>query len=223
MRERLEKVIAHRGLASRREAKDLIMRGLVNVNGKVVTVPGFGVTETDAINVMLEDKESYLVYKPRGIETNKTTKTARDLHDVYKQLKHLSPIGRLDTESEGLIVISNDGTLTKALTKENSTIGKTYLVTVRESVSTAALLRMKNGIVLDRIKTKPAETTRKSRTSFTIVLHEGRKHQIRRMCDACKLTVESLVRIGIGHLSLGSMKSGQSKKLSPKDVELLKH
>ncbi len=222
--ERLEKVMAQRGLASRRESKALIAKGLVSVNGKVVTEAGFGVIPTkDVIEIKgAQNKESYLVYKPRGVETTKTSPAAKDLHDHFKNLKHLSPIGRLDKESEGLILMSNDGTLTKALTKEDSHIGKTYLVTVRENVSDAAILKMARGIMLDKVMTKPAVTKRASRTSFTITLFEGRKHQIRRMCDACKLTIESLVRTHIGHLKYDGMKPGNVKKLSPDDVALLK-
>lgn len=222
--ERLEKVMAHLGLASRREAKDLITKGKVSVNGAVVTEPGFGVVPAkDTIDVKgAQNKESYLVYKPRGVETTKTSPAAKDLHDYFKKLKHLSPIGRLDKDSEGLIIMSDDGTLTKALTKEDSHIGKTYLVTVRENITDAAILKMARGIMLDKVMTKPAVTKRASRTSFIITLYEGRKHQIRRMCDACRLTITSLVRTSIGHLKYDGMKPGNVKKLASFDIELLK-
>lgn len=223
-KERLEKIIAQRGLASRREAKALIGEGKVTVNGKVVTEPGFGI-DPDTAHIELKDittKESYLLYKPRGIETSKTSRNSKDIHDVFPKLAHLSPIGRLDKDSEGLIILSNDGTLTKALTQEHFSVGKTYRVTVKEFVSDAALQKMSHGIVLDKVKTKPAVTKRVSRMVFDITLHEGRKHQIRRMCDACKLTIESLVRIGIGHLKSTGMKAGNVKKLSPQDIADLK-
>ena len=222
--ERLERAIAHRGLASRREAKALILSGKVRVNGVLVTEPGHGIVlDRDVIEIAdTQAKESYLVYKPRGIETTKTSSGTRDLHDQFPTLKHLAPIGRLDKDSEGLIIMTNDGTLTKALTRAGSSVGKTYRVVVRESVPDAALLRMAQGIVLDKVKTKPAEVSRGSRTSFLITLHEGRKHQIRRMCDACKLTIESLTRIAIGHLMLGMMKPGTTKKLRTGDIAQLK-
>lgn len=223
--DRLERVIAHQGLASRREAKDLITKGLVSVNGTVVTEPGFGVlVEKDSIDIngSQKTKESWLVFKPRGVETTRTTPLARDLHAQFPKLRHLSPIGRLDKDSEGLIIMSNDGTLTKALTKEDSTVGKKYLVIVRENISDTSLVRMGHGIVLDKVLTKPAVTKRVSRTSFSIVLYEGRKHQIRRMCDACHLTIVSLTRVVIGHLESGLMKPGASKKISTQDIELFK-
>ncbi len=222
--DRLERAIAHQGLASRREAKVLIVDGAVSVNGQIITEPGFAIDPTkDKIEIKgLVNKESYLIYKPRGIETNKTSPNSKDLHDLLPKLSALSPIGRLDKDSEGLIIMSNDGTLTKALTQEDSNVGKTYVVVVRENISDTSLERMRKGIVLDKIKTKPAEVSRLSRTSFSIVLHEGRKHQIRRMCDACRLTIESLTRIAISHLTIAGMKSGSVKKLTSKDIELLK-
>lgn len=224
-KERLERVIAHRGLASRREAKALIVSGKVSVNNQVVTEPGYGI-DPDKDTIAIKDgqqKEAYLFYKPRGIETTKTSTASKDIHDVAKQLRHLAPIGRLDKDSEGLIILSNDGTLTKALTGIDSPIGKTYLVTVRENITDAALQKMAAGIVLDKVKTKPAIVKRRSRSSFEIILHEGRKHQIRRMCDACKLTIESLLRISIGQLTMGTMKPGTMKKLTQNDIALLKN
>ncbi len=223
--ERLERALAHQGLASRREAKALIASGNVRVNGKVVTEPGFGVVlDRDTIELAGEQgkKETYLLFKPVGIETTATSPKAKDIHRAYPKLAHLSPIGRLDKETEGLIILTNDGTLTKALTQEGSLVGKTYRVTVRENVADSALERMSRGIMLDDQMTRPAAVVRKSRTSFEITLHEGRKHQIRRMADACKLTIEGLVRTKIGHLTSAGMKPGNAKKLSPADIALLK-
>ncbi|HEY0980222.1 MAG TPA: pseudouridine synthase [Candidatus Paceibacterota bacterium] len=223
--ERLERAIAHQGLASRREAKALILAGQVTVNGTVIKETGYGIKPTDTIDikgVSTAKKEAVLLYKPRGLETTKTLPKAKDIKDKFPKLAHLSPVGRLDKESEGLIILTNDGTLTRALTKENASVDKEYLVTVRENITDASLEKMAKGIMLDKIKTKSTTTKRVSRYSFTIVLHEGRKHQIRRMCAACKLTVESLVRIRIGHLLSSGMKSGSIKKLSPSDIELLK-
>lgn len=224
-KERLERFLAYSGLASRREAKQLIKDGKVLVNGATVTEPGFGIVPDKDKVTLVEafTKESHLVFKPRGIETSKTSSTSKDIHDRFKQLKHLAPIGRLDKDSEGLIILSNDGTLTKALTKIGSTVGKTYKVTVRENISDAALQKMASGIMLDKIKTKPAIVKRASRTSFEITLFEGRKHQIRRMCDACRLTIDTLTRIAIGPIKTGTLKSGNSRKLTLEEVAILKN
>jgi 23S rRNA pseudouridine2605 synthase len=224
--DRLERVIAHLGLASRREAKDCIQKGEVKVNGKVVKEPGFGVKEgKDKIEIKsksLASKESVLVYKPRGVETNKTLKHTRDLHDEFPAFKHLQPIGRLDKDSEGLIIMSNDGTLAKALTQSDKTVGKEYLVTVREDVSDSILRFMSKGVVFDGIKTKEAPTKKISPHVFSIVLKEGRKHQIRRMCEICRLTIERLVRVKIGHLSVKLLSKKPFLHLTQDDVLLLK-
>jgi pseudouridine synthase len=223
---RLEKHIAQLGLASRREAKDLILKGLVKVNGEIITNPGHGFnTSTDTVTVKVDldnPKEYILLYKPRGIETNKTGEILKDIHDTYPEYAHLSPIGRLDAESEGLIILSNDGVLAKMLTQQETHVGKTYKVTVREYVHDEACQSMAEGILLDGIPTKPAKVEKVDDHTFTIVLHEGRKHQIRRMADAVKLTVESLVRIAIGNIELGIMKSGNARNLTESEISCLK-
>ncbi len=224
--ERLERAIAYMGLASRREAKDLIKKGLVRVNGTTVYESGYGIIpSTDIITLRdqaITPKEAMLVYKPRGVETSKTNPENKDIHDRLPALAHLAPIGRLDKDSEGLIILSNDGTLARAMTKENSTVEKEYLVEVREQVTPEAIQKLASGIMLDKIKTKPAIVKKLSKSSFSIVLTEGRKHQIRRMCDACHLTIESLLRTRIGHLKIGSMKPGFVKRIPVNDIELLK-
>jgi pseudouridine synthase len=118
--------------------------------------------------------------------------------------------------------MSDDGTLTKALTKEEPKIGKEYLVTVREEISDESVLKMSEGIVLDGVITKKARVKKVTEHEFTIVLHEGRKHQIRRMADACRLTLEKLVRVKIGHLSIEGMKPASSKNISAEDIAKLK-
>lgn len=223
--ERLERHMAHTDLASRREAKALITQGVVSVNGKVVREPGFGINpEKDIVTIQganLAPKETMMLFKPRGVETNATNGES-DIRTRYPRLAHLSPIGRLDKDSSGLILLSTDGTLARAMTKEDSTLEKEYLVTVREQLTDAAMNHMAEGIVLDGVITKPAIVTRKGRSVFSIVLTEGRKHQIRRMCDACHLTITTLVRIRIGHLKAASMIAGNVKSVSPKDVAKLK-
>jgi pseudouridine synthase len=225
--ERLERYMAHKGISSRREAKALITDGAVLVNGKVVTEPGFGINpDKDEVTLKQEklpEKETVLFYKPRGIETSATSAGSLDIVTAFPKLAHLSPIGRLDKESEGLILLSNDGTLARALTAENSHVEKEYLVGVREEVRPDDMVVMSAGIMLDDTMTKPAIARQNGRNAFTIVLKEGRKHQIRRMCDACRLTVTSLVRVRIGHLTMGKMKSGAIKIVPLRDVERLKN
>lgn len=218
---RLEKYMAQSGMASRREAKELINKGLVTVNGKVIREPGHGINPTaDKIKVtggVLNNKETILFYKPRGIETVKTSPDAIDIHDKFPQFKHLAPIGRLDKDSEGLILLSNDGVLARTVTGENSTIDKEYRVTVREDVIPAVLEKMERGMKIEKIITKPCVAKKVAQNEFSIVLHEGHKHQVRRMANACKLTVTRLVRVRIGDLTIGKMTAGNFKKI-PNDI-----
>lgn len=219
--ERLEKHLAQSGLTSRREAKEIIKKGFVTVNGKKVREPGFGILPTDEIVIkkgVQENKETILFYKPRGIETSKTDPNNIDIHDKFPQFAHLNPIGRLDKDTEGLILLSNDGVLAKTVTGENSTIEKEYRVTIREDVMPVLLKKMEDGIVLDGVPTKPCITQKVSSREYTITLTEGRKHQVRRMANACKFTVTRLVRIRIGNLTIGKMTAGNFKFLSPEQV-----
>ncbi len=221
---RLEKYIAQKGIASRREAKDLIVRGCVSVNGSPITNPGHGIdTKKDKIDVKQDtNKEYVLLYKPRGIETNNTGTDLRDIFDVFPKFKHLSAIGRLDTESEGLIILSNDGVLAKAFTGSDTHIGKTYKVEVRGLVTDAIMSEMAHGMLIDEIMTKPAITEKINNNAFFITLFEGRKHQIRKMCSASHLHVVKLIRVAIGDIEVGKMKAGDFRPLTPSEVQKLK-
>ncbi len=223
--ERLEKELAQAGLASRREAKTLIKRGLVTVNGKSIREPGFGVVATDTIKIkggIQENKQTLLFYKPRGVETSKTDPANTDIHDKFPQFAHLNPIGRLDKDTEGLILLSDDGVLARTVTGEDSTVEKEYRVTVREDLIPVLLKKMENGIILDGVATKPCVAVKVATQEYTITLTEGRKHQVRRMANACKLTVTRLVRVRIGNLTVGKMTSGNFKQLTPAQVAQFK-
>lgn len=222
---RLERYLAEQGLASRREAKAIIKQGLVKVNGKVTYIAGMAINPTvDKIVVntkKIPAKEAILFYKPRGIETSATTENSKDIHGMFPELSHLAPIGRLDKESEGLIILSNDGVLARSLT-QHSYIEKEYHVNVRENIVPAQMQNMENGMRIGTMYTKPAQVEKLGTHTFSIILTEGQKHQIRRMCDACRLTIGSLVRVRIGNLYKGTLKPGSMRKLSPKEIELLK-
>ncbi len=223
--ERLERYIAHHNIASRREAKKFIKGGLVSVNGTIIREPGFGVSSTDKITIhhsVHSNKETVLLYKPRGIETVKTDPKNIDIHDRFPEFKHLNPIGRLDKDTEGLILLSNDGVLAKMFTGENSSIEKEYQVTVREDVFPVLLKKMEDGIIIDKIRTKPCRTKKISSHEYTITLTEGRKHQVRRMANACNLTITKLVRIRINDFKIGKMTAGNYKRLTPDQIEKLK-
>lgn len=224
---RLEKHMAQSGMTSRREAQALIRAGLVMVNKTVVRESGFGIDPiTDKVTLKtnaVAPRETIIINKPRGIETTATSPDVVDIIKKYPRFAHLSPVGRLDKNTDGLILLTNDGTLTKYFTGSESLIEKEYLVRVRETVLPEHLARMARGIKLDKVMTLPTQTVRADRNSFTIILREGRKHQIRRMCDACQLTVEALTRIRIGHIKIGKMTPGNFKVLSETDIRILKN
>jgi pseudouridine synthase len=238
---RLEKYIAQQGMCSRREGKQLILDGKISVNGKVVKETGFGVDpKLDKVAIVgtVEKKETVALYKPRAIETSKTSEESVDIHDEFPELAHLAPVGRLDKDSEGLILLTNDGLITRAITGSTKpspfqervdgeagrvrSVEKEYVVTTREFVTDESLDKMARGIMLDDKKTLPAKTKRVSDTKFLIVLQEGRKHQIRRMADACKLTIEELKRIRVGHIKVENLKSGEYRRLTDAEVQEFK-
>lgn len=224
--ERLEKHMAQSGLSSRREAKELIRTGKVSVNGKIIREPGFGITVGKDVIELKEStrrKEAILFYKPRGIETSKTSPESKDIHDKFPQFAHLAPVGRLDKDSEGLIILSNDGVLAKMITGEHSTIEKEYKVTVREDVMPVVLSKMEKGIIMiEGSPTLPCVTKKLARNEYSITLREGRKHQVRRMANACQMTVTRLVRIRIGNLTIGKMTAGNFKQLPESAINELK-
>lgn len=222
---RLEKYIAQIGLCSRREGKQMILDGNISVNGNVIRETGFGIDPNrDHVAVVgrLEKKRTVALYKPRGIETSKTSPESRDIHDEFPALAALSPVGRLDKDSEGLIILTNDGLVTRAITGEKSEVEKEYVVTTRERLTDESLSKMSKGIMLDGKKTLPAKTKRMGDNVFSIILQEGRKHQIRRMADACRLTITELKRIRVGGIEIGKLKSGEFREVSEKELESLK-
>lgn len=142
---------------------------------------------------------------------------------MFPQFKHLNTVGRLDKESEGLIILSNDGLITKAITGKHHPIEKEYRVEVREDILPWMMKKMSEGIQLHDGWTLPAKAIRINKHTFHIILREGRKHQIRRMANECKLTIKSLKRVRIHTLKIGKMIPGNFRKLSKKEIEDLKH
>jgi len=225
---RIEKYLSEQGTMSRREAKKFISSGDIFINGKVPQ-PGDKIDpKTDVISFskkvtqVMDEKMTVLVYKPRGYLSSKDEGSHKTIFDVFPQFKELNTVGRLDKESEGLILLSNDGIITKAITGKDHLLEKEYLVTVREKVNPIMMKKMSDGIKLEDGWTKPTTAQRKSAHSFVITLKEGRKHQVRRMANECKLTVESLQRIRIHTLVAPKMLPGNFKKLSNEQIQDIK-
>ncbi|HKL12218.1 MAG TPA: pseudouridine synthase [Halanaerobiales bacterium] len=231
--ERLQKVMAHAGVASRRKSEEIIAEGRVKVNGVVVTEMGTKVDPTeDTIEVDGEEieKESkiYLkLYKPKGYVTTvndpQGRKTVMDL--IQGIDKRIYPVGRLDLDSSGLLLLTNDGDLTYKITHPSHELDKEYMVVVDGLLNEDELKKFKNGIVFDEGKTSPAKIKKVNQdhknTTYEVIIHEGMNRQIRRMFDILGYQVVSLIRVRIGNISLGSLKPGEYKKVSRKKLQNL--
>lgn len=223
MLERLQKILSARGIASRRKSEEYILAGLVKVNGKVAELGQKADPEADTIEVdgkVLSDRAEMLYYvinKPVGVETTNATidgqQTVKDL--LPKNLQGLIvPVGRLDKDSGGLLLLTNDGVLAYRLTHPKFDHEKEYEVTVGNEIKNGALKKLEEGITIDGTKTKPAQITRLAPNKFLITLTEGRYRQIRRMSQKVGSPVDVLTRVRIMTLRDPHLKPGQLRPLT---------
>lgn len=214
--ERINAYMAHKGIASRREADAAIAAGLVFVNGKRAKL-GDRVNPTDKVEVRGEAKEKYYVayHKPIGIVSHSPRENEQGISDVFHFKAPLAPMGRLDKDSHGLIILTNDGRVTGRLLDADEGREKEYYVRVDKAVRPGFLQKLSEGITLeDGLKTKPARTKRMGERSFSIVLTEGKRHEIRRMCAAFDYRVLELCRTRVMDIRLGTMKPGEGRELT---------
>jgi pseudouridine synthase len=228
---RLNKFLADRGIASRRESDRLIADGLVSVNGKVVTEMGVKVDpENDKVTVDERDLErrENLVYialnKPRGVVCSaKPTRFEKhivtDLVDVGTRV---FPVGRLDKDTTGLILLTNDGTLTYALTHPSSECEKEYEATVDGIIAARAIEKLERGVKLWGEPTRPTKVRKISAHRMRIILKEGKNRQVRRICQKVGLPVNALKRVRIKNLELGDLAPGEWRMLTAEEVQDLK-
>ena len=231
--ERLQKVIANSGYCSRRCAEQLISDGRVIVNGEVVSELGFKVKDKDEIlidgvNLKKEDKEYYLLYKPRGVvSTAKDEKNRKTVVDIIKTNKRIYPVGRLDYDTTGIILLTNDGELTNLLTHPKNKIDKTYIAKLKGIIDVKSIKELSNGVVIDGYKTaksrvKLRKVDKKNNTSIVeITIHEGKNHQVKKMFEAVGHEVLKLKRESFAFLYLGDLKPGEYRKLKIKEVKQL--
>lgn len=232
--ERLQKVMAHAGVASRRKCEDLITQGVVTVNGKTVTELGYKVSTQDRIEVngVPISKEApvyYLFYKPRGVISAVSDDKGRPVvTDYFTDVpERIYPVGRLDYDTSGLLLLTNDGEFSQRLTHPKYELDKVYVAKVKGVADKYNLRPIAYGMKLDGKKTAPAryeilsvdETKGSSVVSLTI--HEGRYHQVKRMFEACGLPVQKLCREQYGFLTLQGLRPGQYRALTPKEVKKL--
>ena len=226
---RLARYLAHAGAASRRAAEGLIAAGRVTVGGEVVTDPARDVDESSGVALdgkplTPEPREVYALNKPRGVVS-----TARDTHgrrtvvEFVPSQRRLYPVGRLDADTTGLILLTNDGELANRLTHPSFEVDKTYRARVRPSpVSEASLRVLREGVKLDDGRTAPARVRQTEPGVLEITIHEGRKRQVRRMLEAVGHRVEALERIAFGPLRLQRLSEGDYRRLTPAEVERLR-
>lgn len=228
---RLAKYLAHAGIASRRAAEEIVRSGRVTVGGEVVTDPARDVSDASGVAVDgkavegAEERVVWAVHKPLGVVS-----TARDTHGrptvvslVDSPDARLYPVGRLDADTTGLILLTNDGDLANALTHPRYEVPKTYVATVEPMpVRESALRRLREGVVLDDGRTSPARVRQIRPGELELTIHEGRKRQVRRMIEAVGHRVTALRRERFGPLTLGGMGPGKVRRLTPAEVERLR-
>ena len=230
---RLNKYIASSGVCSRRKADELIEQGVVSVNGKKITELGFQVGEKDKVfinNEIVRPKrhEYYRFYKPTGyITTADDEKGRKIIYDLLPEnLYNLKPVGRLDKDSSGLIILTNDGDLVNELTHPSIKVPKVYIVSVNSRIHLHHLEKMAQGIEIEKGKTAYAdcqviEVTNK-KTILQVVLYQGLNRQIRKMFESLGFEVTSLKRIQHASISLEGLKKGQFKPIKPQQIKELK-
>ncbi|MCI5515303.1 MAG: rRNA pseudouridine synthase [Oscillospiraceae bacterium] len=232
---RLQKFMAEQGIASRRKSEDLIRAGKVKVNGHIAVIGQKINPKKDLVTVgkqkIVPPKTRNMVYimlnKPRGYVTTVSDeydrKTVMDLISDIKE--RIYPVGRLDKDSEGLLIMTNDGSFTNCLTHPSHELAKVYRVTVRPAVDDEILYNLRNGIVIDGRKTAPADVTvlteEENRVVLEFVLHEGRNREIRKMCESQGLEVARLKRTAVGSLKLGVLPQGKYRELTEQEVKKL--
>ena len=220
---RLNKYIAYLNIASRREADKLIKDGKVKVNGEIIINPAIQVAENDKIICDIENYKNEKIYiklnKPVGYVVSNNKKEGKPIYKLLdEKLKELYPVGRLDKDSKGLILFTNDGVFSRKIIGEESECEKEYYVKLEGNISDGALKKLEFGISLDGKKLKPAIVKRVSKNSFNIILKEGRNRQIRRMCEKVGFEVILLKRLRISNIYLNDLQEGKFEYLTKDEI-----
>jgi len=232
---RLNKYISHAGAASRRRADELTLAGKVRINGKVMSEPGYDVAEGDIVEVdgKVVEPVSDLIYillnKPRGYVT--TTSDDRGRHTVMELItdipERIYPVGRLDYNTTGLLIMTNDGELANRLMHPSHEVTKTYHAMVTGNLSKDSLWKLRNGVDIGGFVTSPAEVDiikeHPHHHEVEITIHEGKNRQVRKMFEAVGCNVRELKRISMGSIYLSRLAEGHYRKLTKKEIEYLRN
>jgi 23S rRNA pseudouridine2605 synthase len=225
---RLAKFLAHGGVASRRRAEEIIGKGLVTVGGEVVTDPARDVDASDDVRVngapvAAEAHEVWAVNKPVGVvSTAREPGSRTPVVDLVETEARLYPVGRLDADSSGLLLLTNDGELANLLTHPRYEVPKTYVAQLKKPIADRDLARLARGVELEDGPTSPTQVKRRGDREVEIVLREGRNRQVRRMLEAVGNEVVALRRVSFGPLRLGHLKQGASRRLSKDEIARLR-
>lgn len=231
--ERLQKVIANSGIASRRKAEELIKDGKVKVNGNVITELGTKVTDKDKIEVdnkpiVKEEKVYFLLNKPRGVITStKDEHERKTVVDLIDTDKRIYPVGRLDYDTTGAIILTNDGEFANILMHPSNKIDKVYLAKIDGIITGEAINTLKDGIILDGVKVVPSRVKLKkvnpeNNTSMVeVTIHEGKNHEVKRLFESVGFRVDKLTRKSVGIFDILELPSGKYRPLTHKEVQIV--
>ena len=225
---RLVKFLAHGGVASRRGAEEIIGKGLVTVGGEVVADPARDVGDGDDVRVngervVAEAREVWVVNKPAGVVSTAREPGSRSaVVELVDTEARLYPVGRLDADSTGLLLLTNDGELANRLTHPRYEVPKTYRARLQKSIADRDLERLRKGVALEDGPTAPAEVRRLGKSEIEVTLREGRNRQLRRMLEAVGNEVVGLRRVKFGPLALDDLQPGQARRLSDGEVAELR-
>lgn len=231
--ERLQKIIANSGYCSRRKAEELILSSKVKVDGKIINELGVKVNSNSQIMIdgkilSKEEKEYILLYKPRGVlTTTSDDKKRKTVLDLIETNKRLYPVGRLDYDTTGLLLLTNDGDLTNLLIHPKNEVDKTYVAKVEGILSIQDIKKLEKGVIIDNKKTSPCKAKVKkidkknNNCLVEITIHEGRNHQVKKMFESIGFKVIKLKREKYAFLNLNGLKPGEYRKLSIKEVKKL--
>jgi 23S rRNA pseudouridine2605 synthase len=227
---RLQKYLAHAGICSRRKAEEHILNGLVRINNKVITELGTKIDpENDQVffkneKVIFEQQASKIyiaLNKPVGYVTSCSQQKVKIILDLVHIDERIYPIGRLDKDSKGLVLLTNDGELHNKLSHPSYNHEKEYIVTTVDPLSEGAIRKMTKGIIIENEKTRKAKVRRLSTNEFIIVLKQGRNRQIRKMVTKTGNKVDTLQRIRMANINLGNLKEGKWRYLTVKEIKQL--
>ncbi|HZJ87026.1 MAG TPA: pseudouridine synthase [Erysipelothrix sp.] len=231
---RLQKVIAHAGVASRRKAEEMIAQGRVKVNGELITEMGYKVNDSDVIQVdnkVIETQEPlvyYLINKPRGYLSSVSDPLERPvIVDLIDDPRRIYPVGRLDMDTTGALILTNDGSFAQKMTHPSYDVDKTYRVSVKGRMSFDVTHKLEKGLSVNDIYYEPMKVENyryiedKDRSVFDLTLYEGKNRQIRELMDHFELPVIRLHRFSIGPLNMASLKIGNYRMLKPFEIKQL--